>query len=315
MNGINILGTGMAIPKKCVTNEDISKFVDTSDEWIRSRTGIKNRYFVQDETNVDLATAAGKEAIEKSNIDKNDICCIIVATFTPDNYTPSVSSQVQGRLGLSSSVMAFDINAACTGFIYALQIAQGLLKIDPHKYALVVGSEVISKLVDFKDRGTCVLFGDGAGAAVVQYESKTNMFCTYGCKSNEEALYCKGNTEGNVGQNFINMIGSEVFKFAVEAIHASIKDLLDKSNLQLDDIDYVICHQANERIISRVQKDLNMPMEKFFLNVDKYGNTSAASIPIAINDMCERNMIKHGEKIILVGFGAGLLWGGILFEW
>ncbi|SHJ77516.1 3-oxoacyl-[acyl-carrier-protein] synthase-3 [Hathewaya proteolytica DSM 3090] len=311
MKGIRIVGVGSYVPKKSVSNEDMSKIVDTSDEWIRSRTGIGRRYFANEESNAELAAKAGIKAMESSGIDKDKICCVIVATFTPDNYTPSVASEVHGLLGLPREAMAFDLNAACTGFIYSLQVAKGLLAENQDKFALIIGSEVISRVLDFTDRTTCVLFGDGAGAAVVKYCAESQMYSVNGCKSNFDVLYCKNNSE----EKGIKMIGSEVFKFAVESIEESLHSLAKESGISLNDIDYIVCHQANERIISRVQKNLNLSKEKFFMDVEEYGNTSAASIPIAIDDMNKKNMLNRGDKVIMVGFGAGLLWSGLLIEW
>ncbi len=308
MKGLKIVSTGSSHPENAVSNYKLSETVDTSDEWIATRTGIRQRYFSEGETNADLASDAAKQALERAGISADEIGVCIVATFTPDNATPSVACMVQQKLGLSKDTLCFDLNAACSGFIYALNVARGLLMQGGKKYALVIGSEVISRVLDFADRSTCVLFGDGAGAAVVTLSEDSVYEFTGGADGNQEILNCP--TSGG-----LQMDGREVFKFAVGIIPECIDTLLDKSGLTLDDIDYVVCHQANERIISHVVKKLKAPSEKFFMNLQKYGNTSAASIPLALDEMSCEGLFKEGMKIICVGFGAGLTWGGILLEW
>ena len=317
MDGLNILSIQSAIPKKSVTNDMMSKLVDTSDEWITKRTGIRHRYFVQDETNGDLASLAAKKAVEASGISKEDIVCCIVATFTPDNFTPSVACKVVGNLGLNEDVFAFDLNAACAGFIYGLKTARGILAQHPTgKYALVIGSEVISRVMDMTDRSTCVLFGDGAGAAVVGLDSQKLCYFHHGTQSDDQVLYSKAfPSENEAVYPAIMMQGSEVFRFAVSSVTRCISEILKENNLTLDDIDHIVCHQANQRIISRIQKNMNIDPNKLFINLQNYGNTSAASIPIALSEMNEQNLLKSGQKIICVGFGAGLVWGGMLIQW
>lgn len=314
MKGIKILSTGHYAPSKVVSNDDLAKVVETSDEWIKSRTGIANRHISVDQNTSELAYLAAKDAIEKGQIDTSKIKYILVATFTPDDYTPSTACIVQKKLGLNDQeIMAFDINAACSGFVYSLNIIKGMLQKD--EYAILIGSEVISKLIDWQDRGTCILFGDGAGAAVVE-GSDNRLFYSYNNSTgNEEALYCKGRTFNNETEGCLYMDGREVFKFAVDAINKSIANLLSQSGLTLDDIDYVVCHQANYRIISHVYKKLKADPSKFFMNLQEYGNTSAASIPMALSEMNEQGLLKENQKIICVGFGSGLTWGATLFEW
>lgn len=316
MTGIKIVATGSYLPNKCVSNDKLSETVDTSDEWIRTRTGIGQRYFVESETNVDLASGAAKQALERAGINKEDLACCIVATFTPDTFTPSVACGVQEKLCLPKNILAFDLNAACAGFIYGINVVRGLLMQEPQKYALLIGSETISRFMDFNDRTTCVLFGDGAGAAVIKLTDEYEYVFCAGVRGDKEVLYSKAlpSLEEEAYPS-IRMNGAEVFRFAVDAITFSISDILEKAGLSLEDIDYVVCHQANERIISRVQKKLGAPKEKFFMNLQNYGNTSAASIPIAINEMNEQGMLMPGTKTICVGFGAGLVWGGALIEW
>ncbi len=307
MKGLKIVSTGSCHPQNAVSNDKLSETVDTSDEWISTRTGIRQRYFSEGETNVDLASNAAKQALERAGISVEEIGACVVATFTPDNLTPSVACMVQNRLGLPKDAFCFDINAACSGFIYALNVAYGILMQGGKKYALVIGSEVISRVLDFADRSTCVLFGDGAGAAVVTLSENSAYEFTCGADGNDAILNCK--TSGG-----LQMDGREVFKFAVGIIPECINTLLEKSQLALDDIDYVVCHQANERIISHVVKKMKAPSEKFFMNLQKYGNTSAASIPLALDEMASGGLLKEGMKIICVGFGSGLTWGGILLE-
>ncbi|MGN0474683.1 MAG: beta-ketoacyl-ACP synthase III [Acutalibacteraceae bacterium] len=308
MKGLKIVSTGSCHPQNAVSNDKLSQTVDTSDEWISTRTGIRQRYFCESEKNVDLASNAAKQALERSGISADEIGACVVATFTPDNATPSVACMVQKRLGLPNDALCFDMNAACSGFIYALNVARGILMQGGRKYALVIGSEVISRVLDFNDRSTCVLFGDGAGAAVVTLSENSVYEFTCGANGDDAILCCP--TSGG-----LQMDGREVFKFAVGIIPVCIDKLLDKSQLTLEDIDYVVCHQANERIISHVVKKMKAPSEKFFVNLQKYGNTSAASIPLALDEMASGGMLKEGMKIICVGFGAGLTWGGIMLEW
>ena len=311
MNGIRIVSTGRAVPSRIVTNDDMSKLVDTSDEWISTRTGIRQRYFCDGEMNWQLATKSARNAIEKGNIDINDIGAVIVATFSPDYAFPSVACLVQKELGLRNDIMAFDLNAACTGFLYALNVAEGILNSSGEKYALVIGSEQISTRLNMEDRGTCVLFGDGAGAAIIKTSESKDYACVMGSKGDLEALICPGQAMEN---QYITMDGKKVFKFAVSTVGSVINELLDKTENTIDDIDYVVCHQANERIIKTIIKQFNCNPDKFYMNMHQYGNTSAASIPIALDEMYEKGLLAKGKKIITVGFGAGFTWGGMLLE-
>lgn len=311
MKGIDIISTGRALPVRKVTNDDLSKIVDTNDEWITTRTGIKNRYFCEEETNWRLAYMAADKIITNAGIDKNDIGILIVGTFTPDYATPSVACILQKELELSEDIMAFDINAACSGFLYSLKIAEALLETSDKPYALVLGSEKISSRLNMEDRGTCVLFGDGSGGVLIKRAADKMFYSVMGAKGDYEALGCNGITDN---APYIYMDGKTVFKYAVHNIVKATNDVLIKSGLTLDDIDYVICHQANERIIRSVIKHLKAPEEKFYININEYGNTSAASIPIALDEMNEAGMLNKGSKVICVGFGAGFTWGAILIE-
>lgn len=312
MSGIKILSTGYYAPAKVLDNFDFEKIVETSDEWIVSRTGIKKRHFADGESCVDLGYQAALKAVEK--IDKSKIGLIICATMTPDYFTPSTACLIQERLGLNDQeVMCFDLSAACSGFVYSLTVAQSLLQNLDDKYALIIGCEELSKIVDFQDRNTCVLFGDGAGAIVAC--KGEGIFASYSNSAgNLEAL--KAQAIGKDGSDhYLTMAGQEVFKFAVKVIPESINAILDKTNLTLDDIDYVVCHQANYRIIRNVYKKMKSSEDKFYMNLQEYGNTSAASIPLALGEMDEKGMLKPGDKIICVGFGGGLTWGATLIEW
>ena len=314
---MKILGFGKAVPRKIVTNDDLSKFVETSDEWIFQRTGIRERR-ISDENTSELAYRSAVDAIKNSNIDKNEIDLIVCATMTPDNFTPSVACMVQEKLGLGDNVTAFDVNAACTGFVYALKIVASMLN-TYHKKALIIGCETLSKIINFEDRTTCVLFGDGAGAIVVEKDEKNEEF--YTCSLGNDKDLIAENVEMNfemknkvLKSGFLKMDGKEVFKFAINVVEKSINKILDMNNLRIEDINLIIPHQANQRIINNVAKKFNISNDKFFVNLEKYGNTSAASIPMALCEAFESKKITKGDKVILVGFGGGLTWGSTIIE-
>lgn len=306
MQGIKIVATGRALPQKQVTNEDLSRLVDTNDEWISTRTGIRQRYFCEEETCQSLAILAAERAVEKAKIEKSEIGVVIVATATADNAFPSVACMVQNALELEKEVMAFDLSAACSGFLYGLEVCHSVLLNQKKKYALLIGSEQMSKILDMSDRSTCVLFGDGAAAAVISL-AENEFYQKSWSDGNSEALSC-----GGVGckSQHIFMEGSKVFKFAVKAIAQGIDEILEASKQNLSDIDYIVCHQANERILDHVSRKYQGA--KFYKNMDRYANTSAASIPIALDEMYETGMLKPGMKVILVGFGAGFTWSSAL---
>ncbi len=311
MDAIQIIATGKAIPKKLVTNDDMSKIVDTSDEWISTRTGIKERHFCDGEKNWELAMQAATEALLRGGIKKEQIGAVVVGTGTPDYFMPSTACIIQEKLELPSDIPAFDINAACSGFIYALRVAGSLLQDEERPYALVIGSEQLSSRADMTDRSTCVLFGDGAGAVVIKRNPDKKFYGVWGTEGNLEALGCPSHIIGNP---YIYMDGQTVFRFATQYMAKAVKMVLEKAELTADDIDYFVCHQANERIIDFVRKQFKAPEEKFFKNIQKYGNTSAASIPIALTEMDEQGMLSAGKKVIIVGFGAGFTWGSMLLE-
>lgn len=308
---------GSAIPKRMVTNEDISKLVDTSDEWIVSRTGIKSRYILEAEEELStLAIEASKTALAKSDILAEDIDLIIVATSTSDKSFPSCACEIQAGIGAISAA-CFDVSAACSGFIYALHIANALMKQEDYKNALVVGADALSRLVDWKDRGTCILFGDGVGAAVLSKDTPLNT-------DTQGILGSIIKSDGRQGHNlyslrtgedkYIHMSGQEVFKFAVKTVPESIEEVLGKLDIAKEEIKFYILHQANERIIESVSKRLGEDISKFPKNIDRYGNTSSASIPVLLNELMDKGSLNKGDLIVLSGFGAGLTWGSMVIK-
>ncbi len=309
--GLHIVATGRCLPKKQLTNDMLSEMVETNDEWIRTRTGIHNRYQCEEESCVSLAAGAAAQAYERSGIAKDEIAVVIVASTTSDDMLPSAASMVAQRLELPEEILSFDISTACTGFLTGLAVARGLLLTSTKKYALVIGSEQLSRIVDYTDRGTCILFGDGAGAAVVELSDKPYLQKSW-TRGNREMLYCAG-----VGQETqrIVMQGTEVFKFAVKVLQQGIDEILQEAQLTLSDIDFVICHQANERIIRHVQKKYKGQEDKFYINIADYGNTSAASIPIALDELVSSGRLREGMRILCVAFGAGLTWNSVYMEW
>lgn len=313
MRGIHIVGTGRALPEKILTNEDMSRLVDTSDEWIVTRTGIRQRHICEEETCASLAAAAAKKALQeaaaKEQVRPEEIGAVVVATATSDYDFPSTACLVQKELGLSSETMAFDLAAACSGFLYGLEVCRGLLTDSRKKYVLLIGSEQLSKITDYTDRQTCILFGDGAGAAVLRLDDSLYVHRAWS-RGSSESLYCEG--VGTDGAK-LKMDGSEVFRFAVRAFAQGMEDVLMEAGVRLEEVDHVICHQANRRIIEHVMKKYPGQERKFYINIEHYGNTSAASIPIALDEMREKGMLKEGMRVLAVGFGAGFTWSGALF--
>ena len=316
-----IIGTGSAVPEQIVTNEDLSKIVETSDEWISSRSGIKERRVAKEENTTSLAILAGKRALENAGVTAEEIEVIIVATCTPDYFFPNTACQVQEAIGAKHAV-AFDLSAACSGFLFALSTAQAYIKGGIYQKALIVGAETMSKMIDWSDRSTCVLFGDGAGAAVVSAEETGVLELVQ--KSNgagKGVLSCKARETRNLlnheseTKEYLYMEGQPVFKFAVKTVPECVEEVLKKAEVKKEDIRYYILHQANSRIIQSVAKRLKEPEEKFPMNLSLYGNTSAASIPILLDEMNRNGMLNRGDKLVLSGFGAGLTWGAVLLEW
>ena len=325
---IRIKGTGSAVPKKKVTNDDLSKLMDTSDEWIRSRTGIESRHLAVEETTTSLSVEAAEKALKSAGISAEEIDIIVAATVTPDKFFPNLSCEVQSALGAKNAV-AFDLSAACSGFIFALDTVTMYLQNGMYKNALIIGAETLSKIMDWNDRSTCVLFGDGAGAAVVCAEESDVADAPRGVLAMEMGsdgakgmvVNCSNRPVNNpfvqndTALDYTSMNGQEVYKFAVRTVPEAIERVLEKAGLKVEDIDLFLLHQANYRIIEGVSKRLKQPMEKFPTNLQEYGNISAASVAILLDNVNNHGMIKSGSKIVLAGFGAGLTWGATVLEW
>ena len=313
MSAPQILATGRYLPERVVTNEELSKTVDTNDQWVFSRTGIHSRRFCVEESGLDLAAAAARQAMERAGLTASDIGVCLTATFTPDHASPSTACLLQRELGLKEDTICFDLNAACAGFLYGLKTAHALLSDAPRPCALVVGAEVISRVMDQTDRNTCVLFGDGAGAAVFRRDEKSSWHTVFGSRGDRESIRVQG--PGPV-PSAIRMDGKAVFRFAVEVVEQSIRQLLEAEGLEsVNDVDLVVCHQANARIIDFVAKRLGAREGLFFKNMDRYGNTSAASIPIALDELVQSGTLRPGMRVLTVGFGGGLTWAGALLRW
>ena len=316
-----IAGIGAYVPETIVTNDDLAKIVETSDEWISSRTGIRERRISTKEGTSDLAAEAARRSLEAAGVKPEELDLIILGTSSPDCNYPSGACEVQAKIGAVNAA-AFDISAACSGFIFAMNIVQGFFKSGIYQTALIIGAETLSKVVDWDDRSTCVLFGDGAGAAVLKNEESGIIDMLMGSDGTKgEALKCTSRSLGNflTGERpelgFMTMDGQEVFRFAVKRVPESIESLMKRNQTAKEDIRYCILHQANERIVEAVARRLKEPMDKFPMIIEKYGNTSTASIPLLLDDMVKKGMLKAGDKIILSGFGAGMTWGAVLLEW
>jgi 3-oxoacyl-[acyl-carrier-protein] synthase-3 len=321
-----IAGVGKCLPEKVITNQNLEKLVDTNDEWIFTRSGIKERHIVSgDETAASLAAAASKDAIDFAGVDAKDVDLIICATSLPDNLYPSVACEVQSKIGAVNAA-AFDLVAACSGLIYGLKVANSFIASGDYKNILLVGVDVHSRFVDWNDRTTCVLFGDGAGAFLVQRSQDDQNDVLFvdiradGSKSSELKIPLSGVNCPLVEKNTpesqcVSMNGREVYKFAINTVPESILDVLNKADLKVNDVDKYILHQANIRIIQSIADKLNEDHEKFYVNLHKYGNTSSASIAIALTDAIEENKINCPSTLVLSGFGAGLTWGTAVVRW
>ncbi len=321
-----ILGMGTYVPEKIMTNFDFEKIVDTSDEWIRSRSGIEERRFVSDEQACsDLAAEAAKKAIAAAGMQPDEIEMIILATCTPDYLIQNTSCIVQKKIGAIHAA-AFDIHAACSGFVYGLTMASGLIRSGMYKKILVIGSEALSRVLDMEDRNTCILFGDGAAAAVVgEVEPGYGILSSYIKAEGEDEEILRmpaGGTkrpatmeEVQNRETFLKMKGPEVFKFAIQALPKATLEALKLAEKEPKDLHMVFPHQANKRIIESSAKRLKLPVEKFYMNLNKYGNTSAASIGIALGEALEKGLVKKGDLIALTGFGAGLTYGSVVIKW
>ena len=322
-----IAGTGSCTPEKQLTNEDLTKIVDTNDEWITTRTGIKVRHIAaENQTTASLASEAAKRAVQQAGISAEDIEMIIVATVTPEMVFPATACFVQEQLG-AKKAWAFDISAACSGFVYALSIAQQFVTSGKYDNVLVIGAETISKITDYKDRTSCILFGDGAGAVIIKQGdikgSKGIFYSTSGADgSGWKSIHCPaygsrfpvGKPLENPNSIYLQISGREVYQLAVRKIIETVEDCLTNCKLTIDDIDLFIPHQMNARIIESVAKRLKLADDKVFINIEKYGNTSAASIPIALDESVRQNRIKKGDIVLLVAFGGGLTWGANVIE-
>lgn len=316
-----ISGTGSYAPERKLTNAELSRYVDTDDTWIQSRTGIQQRHISTGQGTTDLAYEASLRAIQDAGIDPKAIDLVIVATVTPDHYFPGTAQLLQARLGLNE-VMAFDLNAACSGFLYALNLADKMIQSGAHKHALIVGAETLSRLTDWRDRNTCVLFGDAAGAMIISHSAKPHIhdvFC--GARGDVEgALYCLNvplkSPESNLTgvQDHIHMSGRDVFRFATNIVPRLIQDLLHRNQITLSHINLLVAHQANRRIIEHAAKELQLDMSQVFINIDQYGNTSAASVPLAVDEAIKSGQLKRGDTFITVAFGGGLSWGAALIN-
>ena len=318
-----IAGTGSYLPEKVLTNDDLAKFVDTSDEWIASRTGIRERHIAAEgETTGDLGYHAAVRALEAAGVDAKDLDLIIVGTTTPDLIFPSTACLIQHRLG-ADGCPAFDVNAACSGFVYALTVADKFIRSGAAKTALVIGSETLTRMVDWSDRTTCVLFGDGAGAVVLKADTETGILSTHmhADGGKKELLWNPVGVsvgfkpgEENAGVR-INMSGNDVFKYAVKALDSVVEETLQANGLDRHAIDWLIPHQANLRIIEATAKRLDMPMERVIVTVDKHGNTSSGSVPLALDEAVCSGKVQRGQLVLLEAFGGGFTWGSALLRY
>ncbi|CCB65874.1 beta-ketoacyl-ACP synthase III [Hyphomicrobium sp. B1] len=318
-----IRGVGAHLPKRVVTNDDLAKIVDTSDAWIRERSGIVERHIADEkELTSELGAAAAKQALIRAGIDPVEIDLIVCATSTPDRTFPATAVKIQTMLGVTKGA-AFDVQAVCSGFVYALTIADNFLKAGQSKRALVIGAETFSRILDWSDRSTCVLFGDGAGAVVLEAQPQRGMRDDRGIISTlirsdgrfEELLYVDGGPGSTKTVGHLRMNGREVFRHAVQKISGVIEETLVQTGYTPDEIDLFIPHQANKRILDGIAKKLNVAPEKIVMTLDKHGNTSAASIPLALNDAFEAHRIKEGSLILMEAMGGGFTWGAVLARW
>ena len=317
-----MIGFGHYLPNKVLTNDDLSKMVETNDEWIRTRTGIVSRHIVEDETTSVIAGNAVANAIKDAGLQPSDVDVLILASITPDNTTPSTATKIAANLGFRSGVPAFDISAACSGFVYALTMADNMIRLGQIKNALVIGAETLSKIVDWSDRNTCVLFGDGAGAVVLKAaesegkNSDSGILATkiYADVAHYDKLCSDSGVSLNQKSGFIHMDGKEVFKIAIPSLVQGVEESLKLAGLTLQDVDWYIPHQANLRIIDSVAKKLELDESKVIVTVDHHGNTSAASIPLALAEAVEQKKVKKGDVVAISSMGAGFTWGGLVIR-
>lgn len=306
---MKFIGFGNAQGDSKVTNNDLAKIMDTSDEWIFEKTGIKSRWFAKNKSNADMALEACEKSIQDAklkNIDEID--AVIVCTFTPDKATPTVSNEISQRLGLKEGVLSIDLNGACSGFIYGCSVGDALLKTGKYDKILIVGSEKISQVMPLKNRNTDILFGDGAGAVVCTLNDMAFFESEHGLVGTDKPLFCPR------FEPQISMQGQEVYRFATSKVPEITKRILDKNDMSVNDIDWFVFHQANKRIIESSANKLGINLDKCYVNIEEFGNTSAASIPIALADMKEKELLKKGMKVVCVGFGAGLTYGAMICQ-
>lgn len=320
-----LIATASSAPEQVITNDDLAKIVDTSDEWITQRTGIKKRHISAGENTSTFVIDVARQLLDRASVNAEDIDLIIVASVTPDYGTPSLACMVQKEIGAVNAI-AFDVVAACSGFMFALSVADKYIKTGVYQNAIVIGGETLSKIVDWTDRSTCVLFGDGAGGAYVEKAEKEGIICEdIGSAGDKYEILTEGytgcsNPFSNVEKGidplwYVNMNGREVFKFATKKVIKSLEKVLEETNLTTEDIKYFIPHQANARIVEVISNKLKIPFDKFYMNMAEYGNTSSASIPIALNELNEKGLIERGDKIVLTGFGGGMSWGTMVIVW
>ncbi len=322
----HVTGWGMAVPEKVLTNNDIAKFVDTSDEWIVSRTGIRERRIAEDkDTTASLATKAAYRALDRTDVHPRELDMVIVATATPEHLFPATACLVQDSLG-AINAGAFDLSAACSGFIYGVSLASDAIRSGAIRNALVIGSETLSRFINWDDRGTCILFGDGAGAFVLQASELpggvlSSVLRSDGSGGSLLSIPAGGSrhptTLDTVDRNlhYIQMNGREVFRFATRVMADATREVIGKAGMRVEDLDIIIPHQANKRIIEAAARGLDLPLDRFMMNLDRYGNTSSASIPIAVCEALDCGRISSGDRLVMVGFGGGLTWGALALEW
>ena len=318
---VKILGTGSFLPEKSVSNDDLSKVMDTSDEWISSRTGIRSRHISIEDTTSTMAVKAAKKALENAGVSAEELDHIFVATLSGDHATPSTSCQVQKGIGAVNAV-CMDINAACSGFVYGLNTAIAYARAGMGKKMMIIGVETLSKILDWSDRSTCVLFGDGAGCAIVEADDSREIYIDAGSDGAKgDVLTCEERHLNNLlvkddsPMQQVTMDGQEVFKFAVRMVPKSITKVLDQAGVDKEEVKYFVLHQANRRIIEAAARRLKQPIEKFLMNVDRCANTSSATVPILLDEMNQKGMLNRGDKIVLSGFGGGLTWGSVYLTW
>lgn len=317
-----LIGWGHYLPAKVLTNDDLAKIVDTNDEWISTRTGIKSRHIAENETTADISLKAAQMAIANAGIKAEDIDLVVVGTLTPDNTTPSTAAKIGGLLKVKTGTPTFDIAAACSGFVYALTMADNMIRLGQIKTALVIGAETLSKVTDWTDRNTCVLFGDGAGAVVIRAVAGEGTVSDRGVISTKlysdgtqyHQLYTTGGVSTTAAAGYIFMNGKEVFKSAVGCLSEAAEYVMQEAGICAENIDWLVPHQANIRIIDSVGHKLGLPSEKVIVTVDHHGNTSAASIPLALSESLESGKIKKGDLVVLSAMGAGFTWGAILLR-